>query len=127
MRPPHDEGLPVYLRVARGIEAAIVSGQLEVGSKVGSHRAVAAEMGIAPLTVKRAYDHLEARGLLKAHRGRGTFVAAVPPPAGEAEALERLRPLSRRLVREAELLGLPFGKLVDQLWNERLMSPSRAS
>lgn len=122
-----DEGLHVYLKIARRIEASILSGELPVGARLGSHRAVAKDLGIAPLTVKRAYDHLEAKGLVKARRGRGTFVAAVPPPAGEAEALERLRPLAQRLLLEAQLLGVPFGKLVDHLWNERVMTPSTSS
>lgn len=74
---------------------------------------------MAPLTVKRAYDELEARGLLVAERGRGTFVAEDVAEETEEEILERLRPAARRLVAEGELVGLSFGRLVDLLWEER--------
>ena len=66
---------------------------------------------IAPLTVKKAYDELELRGLIETARGRGTFVREVVETSSEAERLEGLRPIARQLLHEARLSGISDGAL----------------
>nr|WP_272917769.1 PLP-dependent aminotransferase family protein [Nocardioides flavescens] len=63
---------------------AIRSGRLTSGSRLPTHRALAAREGIAVVTATRVYAELEALGLVSREQGRGTFVrdAAVPPGHG---------------------------------------------
>lgn len=108
---PGDE-LPIYRQIVRQIADAIAGGRLEAGARLPSHRDLAEELVIAPLTVKKAYDELERDGLLVSQRGRGTFVAETLPSIDLARSLERLRDTAKRLVSQAALLGVPFEEVV---------------
>ena len=102
---PGDE-LPIYRQIVRQIGDAIAGAQLSPGQKLPSHRDLAVQLVVAPLTVKKAYDELERAGLLETSRGRGTFVSQRAAPAAPSEARERLREPARRLLAQARLLGV---------------------
>lgn len=61
------------------IRDAVLSGSLTAGTKLPASRKLAAELGVARVTVTEAYDQLVAEGYLEATRGAGTFVAAFMP------------------------------------------------
>ncbi len=105
--------LPLYQQIVRQIEAAVAGGRLKPGDKLSSHRDLALQLVIAPLTVKKAYDALESKGLIESRRGRGTFVAS---GGGDREAaLERLRQRSLDLWRESQLAGVGLTELIAML------------
>src|SRR5581483_3368502 len=54
---------------------AVLGGRLTSGSRVPSSRALAAEQGVARITVIQAFDQLVAEGYLVSRRGSGVFVA----------------------------------------------------
>jgi DNA-binding transcriptional regulator YhcF (GntR family) len=70
---------------------------------------------IAPLTVKKAYDELEALGYIETQRGRGTFVSAQLPDVNRADQTSQLQQSARRLLAQAYLAGLTFADTVDVL------------
>lgn len=102
---PGDE-LPIYRQIMRQVIEAIASAQLEPGSKLPSHRKLASELVIAPLTVKKAYDELELAGYIRVIRGHGTLVCDQAPKLNAKNKNERLRPMVKRLLHEAALLGI---------------------
>jgi GntR family transcriptional regulator len=104
---PGDE-LPIYRQIVCQIQDAIAAGKLGAGDKLLSHRDLAAQLVIAPLTVKKAYDALEQQGLIQTQRGRGTFVTETPARSTPAETRERLRDAAHRLLTQARLLGVPL-------------------
>jgi len=110
---PGDE-LPIYRQLVRQIADAIAGGRLERGEQLPSHRDLAAQLVIAPLTVKKAYDELETQGLIETQRGRGTFVRNVLP-SPNVESRERLRDGAQRLLTQAALVGVSFDELVSLL------------
>jgi DNA-binding transcriptional MocR family regulator len=63
--------------------AAIESGELEPGEKLPPTRSLAAEAGINHLTAARVYRRLAELGYVTASVGRGTFVRALVPAAGD--------------------------------------------
>ena len=77
----HDASLPAYRQVERAIARSIRLGTLPPGERLPSTRALAAELGVARITVVTAYAELDAAGLIETRTGSGTFVAAHPPPA----------------------------------------------
>ena len=113
------DGLPIYRQIVRQVVDAIAAGRLAAGEKLDSHRELACELVIAPMTVKKAYDELERAGYVKTRQGLGTFVTARATPLGEEARLERLRPPARQLVGEAELMALRFASVVELLRAER--------
>jgi Predicted transcriptional regulators len=102
---PADE-LPIYRQIMRQIAEAIAGGRLKSGDKLASHRDLSEQLVIAPLTVKKAYDELEALGLIETQRGRGTFVCARLPQPDPAGQLEQVRQAARKLLTQAYLAGL---------------------
>ena len=58
---------------------AVLDGRLRPGTKVASSRLLAAEQGVARITVVQAYDRLIAEGYLVSRRGAGLFVASDLP------------------------------------------------
>ena len=94
---------------------------MKSGDKLASHRELAAQLVIAPLTVKKAYDELENEGLIHTRRGRGTFISDEPPILRPAEARERLRDAAQRLLTQAHLSGVPYDdvtELLEEIWEE---------
>jgi len=111
---PGDD-LPIYRQIVRQVTDGIAGGRLRAGDRLPSHRELAVDLVIAPLTVKKAYDELERQGLIDTHQGRGTFVAAAASELGAAERRERLRETAQRLLSQAALTGVSFTELVDLL------------
>jgi GntR family transcriptional regulator len=108
---PSDE-LPLYRQIKRQIVEAIAGGRLKSGDRLASHRELSEQLVIAPLTVKKAYDELEALGFIETQRGRGTFVCASPPPVDRAVRLDHIRLEARKLLADAYFSGLDFGEVV---------------
>lgn len=70
---------PLYLALADAIASDIRSGRLPAGTRLPTHRALAATLDIDVTTVTRAYAEAHRRGLVVGHVGRGTFVRSAPP------------------------------------------------
>ncbi|MFH0946271.1 MAG: GntR family transcriptional regulator [Planctomycetota bacterium] len=107
--------LPIYRQIMRQIMDAVAGGIMKPGDKLPSHRELASQLVIAPLTVKKAYDELEREGILRTERGRGTFVSDRQQKADPAAARERLRDDAQRLVSKARLCGVPIAGVVSLL------------
>jgi GntR family transcriptional regulator len=104
--------LPIYRQIMRQIEEAIAGGRLKPGDKLPSHRDLAEQIVVAPLTVKKSYDELEALGFIETQRGRGTFVCAVLPPVNRSDQKAHVREAARKLLASAHLGGLDFDAVV---------------
>jgi GntR family transcriptional regulator len=107
--------LPIYRQIMRQITEAIAGGRLKSGDKLASHRDLSEQLVIAPLTVKKAYDELEALGYIETQRGRGTFICAALPQPNREEQTAHLQATARKLLSEAYLAGLTFSELVQTL------------
>ncbi len=107
--------LPIYRQIMRQITDSIAGGKLKPGEKLKSHRELSEQLVIAPLTVKKAYDELEALGYIETQRGRGTFVCAKLPRTNRGEQLERIRHTARELLSQAYLAGIGYREAVNIL------------
>ena len=66
---------PIYDQIYSQIKSQIIAGQLRPGEALPSIRALAKDLKISVITTKRAYDELEAQGLIDTVAGKGCFVA----------------------------------------------------
>ncbi|MCU9947134.1 PLP-dependent aminotransferase family protein [Pseudomonas sp. PDM13] len=71
-----------YKALVDAFAADIRSGRLPPGTRLPTHRQLAAEQGLALVTASRVYAELEAMGLVSGETGRGTFVREVSLPPG---------------------------------------------
>jgi DNA-binding transcriptional MocR family regulator len=66
--------MPRYKPVVDRLAAELRAGRWPVGTRLPTHRELAAVEGIALVTATRVYAELEAMGLVTGEQGRGTFV-----------------------------------------------------
>jgi GntR family transcriptional regulator len=64
----------LYRQIERALEHRIASGELSPGTLIPSETRLAAELGVARGTVRKAIEGLVAKGLLERRRGKGTWV-----------------------------------------------------
>ena len=72
----HSSMVPIYEQIVDQIKTLIINHELEADTCLPSVRALSVELKISALTVKKAYDNLEAAGFTVTVHGKGTFVAA---------------------------------------------------
>ncbi len=109
------DDLPIYRQIMRQIMDAIAGGRLARGEQLSSHRELSEQLVIAPLTVKKAYDELEALGYITSQRGRGTFVSDTLPKAAQGVQAEQLGELARKLLSQAYLSGMRLAEVMQLL------------
>ena len=68
--------VPIYEQIMDQIKTAIIKGELHPDTVLPSVRSLSKELKISALTVKKAYDNLEAEGMTVTVHGKGTYVAA---------------------------------------------------
>jgi DNA-binding transcriptional MocR family regulator len=78
-----------YKTLVDSYAADIRSGHLPPGTRLPTHRQLAAEHGLALVTASRVYAELEQMGLVSGETGRGTFVreTSLPPGQGVSQAV----------------------------------------
>ncbi|MEU7140528.1 GntR family transcriptional regulator [Nocardia sp. NPDC046473] len=76
----HESAVPPYEQLRMGIIAKVRSGELTAGTKIPTVRALAAQLGLAPNTVARAYRELEADGVVETRGRQGSFIASSGDP-----------------------------------------------
>ncbi|MFD6063534.1 aminotransferase-like domain-containing protein [Rhodococcus wratislaviensis] len=68
-----------YKGIVDALASDIRAGRLPSGTRLPTHRQLAAREGLALVTASRVYAELEAMGLVSGEPGRGTFVRALAP------------------------------------------------
>lgn len=71
-----------YKSLVDAFAADIRAGRLSPGTRLPTHRELAANEGLALATATRVYAELETMGLVNGETGRGTFVRETSLPSG---------------------------------------------
>lgn len=100
-----NSGTPVYRQLVDQIRFQVATGVLAEGAELPSTRTLAAQQGINPMTISKAYAELEREGVLDRRLGLNHVVA---PRAPEREAEEKERALAG-LLEPAALGALQLG------------------
>jgi len=131
-----------YQQIADNIQDRIESGELQDGDRLESERALSDQLGVNRLTVRRAFNVLENRGLVDRRQGGGTYVASQPieRPASQlvpftvAMPALGVKPGARIITFDkepadrslAELLRIPIGSLLYHVFRVRLANDEPA-
>ncbi|MBF6215295.1 GntR family transcriptional regulator [Nocardia puris] len=84
VRIDHDSPVPPYEQLRLAVVDRVRSGRLTAGTKIPTVRALAAQLGLAPNTVARAYRELEADGVIETRGRQGSFIASSGDPTRDA-------------------------------------------
>jgi GntR family transcriptional regulator len=101
-----DTGVPIYIQLREQLLRAIGAGVWAPGAQLPTMRQVAVALKIDLNTVQRAYAGLERDGVLATMRGRGTFVAAPPPPLDPIRLGLETQALAAKTIAAARAGGL---------------------
>lgn len=99
-------GLPYYRQIVDQLSDAIASGGAVPGEPLPSVRELSAALLVSHITVRKAYDELEALGLVVRRQGTGTFVADGVEAASRRLARTQAREALAEAVTRARLAGL---------------------
>ena len=95
----------IHQRIAQALEADIAGGRLGPDERLPTHRRLAEVLGVGVGAVTKAYATAEARGLMTARVGRGSFVAKPlerAEPTGPIDLARNVPPAARAEARLAE-------------------------
>jgi len=122
--PPLSTGgaAPLYQQIVEAIRREVASGRMPALSPMPSFRALAAQLAVSLITVKRAYEELERDGLILRHQGLGTFVAPGGGHRSRAERRNAAIAALRSAVRAGREAGLEDRELVEILQRELVES-----
>ena len=69
-----DNNKPIYIQLLEQVKLKIVSGEIQLGSKLDSVRTLAQDAQVNPNTMQKALAELEREGLVYSKRTSGRFV-----------------------------------------------------
>lgn len=102
----HSSAEPIYEQINDRIKLLIRRGELKEGDMLPSVRTLSKELRISALTVKKAYDSLEADGFVVTSHGKGTFVSAVNSELLLEEQKKEVEAELFEAVRKGRRIGL---------------------
>ena len=111
-------GVPLYVQIVQQIKHAIEVGAVQPGDQLPTVRQLAGELTIAPNTIVKAYNELQAIGLVESRPGVGTVVAANLDGSVRRQQIEALFERLRAVVRDAANLGVEPDQLAARLQAE---------
>lgn len=105
--------VPAYRQIYDGIASGIISGRIAGGSPLPPIRTVAKELGVSVITVRSAWDALEADGLIVTRAGSGCYAAELTSFELERMRLKALEKPLRELISSAKQLGMSVDELIE--------------
>lgn len=106
---------PIYQQIEDSVRSLIVTGNLNDGDELPSIRALAQDLRVSVITVKRAYDELLAAGFLTSVQGKGCYVSVKNK---ELFREQRMRIVEEKLdeaTTEAKSIGMTLDELQTML------------
>lgn len=102
--------VPIYEQIVKGFINLASAGVMKSGDKLPPVRTLAAELGINPNTVAKAYRELENDGYIYSTVGRGSFLTdRLENSAQKMIALDRFA----KSTNEAHIYGASRGQLIE--------------
>lgn len=104
------KAVPIYEQIETQIEDAILNGVLKEGEVIPGIRTLAKMLRVSVITVQKAYENLNRKGLIFSAAGRGTMVAAVDQKAMMETRLAQLDDLLQQSADLAKAMHLSFSQ-----------------
>ncbi len=98
--------IPIYEQIIDQIKTLIRRNELKENDSLPSVRVLSNQLRISALTVKKAYDLLEAEGFTVTVHGKGTYVAAVNSEVLLEEQKKELEIQLAEAIQKGRRMGL---------------------
>jgi len=103
----------LYEQIVDRLKREISEGRVKPGAALPSFRALAEELLVSVITVKRAYEELEREGIIYRRQGLGTFVADHGHDRSREAKLNTAQELFHEAAREAAEAGLKPAEILE--------------
>ena len=107
------DGVPIYRQIVNQIRYMVASGLLKSGEEISPVRTLALTLNVTPNTVVKAYDELEAAGVIFKRRGAGTYISDEKSPLAERERNRIIEARIDALLAEAHQLDFDASDLLE--------------
>lgn len=115
MRILQNSGVPIYQQIAEQFKAGILAGKYKQGEYLPSIRGLAKELKISVITTMKAYEQLEAEGLVTAVQGKGYYVNAQDSEMLREQHLRKVEESLLEAITAARIAGISDRELMDTL------------
>lgn len=103
---------PIYEQITIGIKELILKNVIRSADKLPSVRELSTILTINPNTVSKAYMELEKQNIVESIKGKGTFITSDYRKPVSEEKISKLILDFKRLILEANYLGLEENDLI---------------
>lgn len=104
---------PLYEQIKKAIKQAIYTNELKEEEILPSVRALANDLKISFLTVKKAYDKLEAEGFIKTVQGKGSYVLPKNLELLREEKLKEIEKNISTVVKLSKIYGITEEEVIN--------------
>lgn len=115
MKLLQNSGVPIYQQIADQLKTDILAGKLKEGEYLPSIRGLAKDLKISVITTMKAYEQLEAEGLVTAAQGKGFYVNAQDSEMLKEQHLRKVEEALTEAIRAAEIAGMTDRELQETL------------
>lgn len=115
MRLLQNSGVPIYQQIADQLRTDILAGKLKEGDYLPSIRSLAKDLKISVITTMKAYEQLEAEGLVTASQGKGFYVNAQDSEMLKEQHMRKVEESLMEAIRAAQVAGMTDGELQEIL------------
>lgn len=115
MRILQNSGVPIYQQIAEQMKTDILTGKMKQGEYLPSIRSLAKELKISVITTMKAYELLEAEGLVTAAQGKGFYVNAQDSEMLREQHLRKVEDALQEAIAAAKIAGMTEEELQDML------------
>lgn len=106
MKLLQNSGVPIYQQIAEQLKTDILAGKMKEGDYLPSIRGLAKDLKISVITTMKAYELLEAEGLVTAAQGKGFYVNAQDSEMLREQHLRRVEEALQQAISAAEIAGM---------------------
>lgn len=107
--------VPLYSQIMEQMKQLIITGMLKPGEMTPSIRGLAKELKVSIITVKRAYEELEAEGFIETVPGKGTFVATINLDILREAKISQIEEKLSEVIESARNIGLTKEELKERI------------
>ena len=106
---------PIYEQIKNAIINQIMDGELKEDEGLPSIRALAQDIKISVMTIKKAYDELESEGYIVSRQGKGTFVAPKNSELVKEQAQKDIEKYLEKMIDIAKNFNISKDELIELL------------
>lgn len=110
-----NSGVPIYQQIADSFKSDILTGKFKQGEYLPSIRGLARDLKISVITTMKAYEMLEAEGLVTAAQGKGFYVNAQDSEMLKEQHLRKVETALTEAILAAKIAGVSSEELKGML------------